>query len=98
MARTENIKKYRKVSVWNWLGTLILMAIPGVNLIATILFLIFAKAQAKRSFAGAMLILMLLGVALVCAAFIVFHIQIAAFAEQLRSSASALDLIPLPKL
>jgi len=85
MARAENNKKYRKVSILNWMGTLILTAIPGVNIIAMILFIIFAKAQAKRSFAIAMLLLMLIGAALFCAAFIVFDVQLAAFAEALRS-------------
>lgn len=93
MARTENIRKYRKVSVWNWMGTLIVMAIPGVNVIATILFLIFAKAQAKRSYAAANLILALILTALFCAAFIIFGEQIAAFTEYLRSN-PVLDLIP----
>ena len=37
MARTEKSNKYRKVSFWNWLGTLILFSIPGVNVIALIL-------------------------------------------------------------
>lgn len=78
-------KNYRKVSVWNWMGTLILCAIPGVNLIAVILFLIFAKAQAKRSFALAMLLLMLIFTALTCAAFLVYSNQIAQFAAMLRN-------------
>ena len=78
-------KNIRKVSVWNWMGTLILCAIPGVNLIAVILFLIFAKAQAKRSFALAMLLLMLIFAALICAAFLVFPNEIAQFAAQLRN-------------
>ena len=95
MARTENIKKYRKVSVWNWMGTLILMAIPGVNIIATILFLIFAKAQAKRSYAWANLILALVGTALFCAAFIIFGEQIASFIEFLRTN-PVLNIIPAP--
>lgn len=95
MARAENIKKYRKVSVWNWMGTLIVLAIPGVNIIAAILFLIFAKAQAKRSYIWANIILALLGTALFCAAFIIFGEQIAAFTEYLRAN-PVLDLIPAP--
>ena len=95
MARAENIKKYRKVSVWNWMGTLIVMAIPGVNIIATILFIIFAKAQAKRSYAVANLILALVITALFCAAFIIFGQEIAAFTEYLRTN-PVLDLISAP--
>ena len=92
MGRAEN-KKTRKVSVWNWMGTLILSAIPGVNIIAMILFIIFAKAPSKRSYAIAWLVLMLLGAALVCAAFIVFGMEIASFADGLRAK-GALDIIP----
>ena len=95
MARTENIKKFRKVSVWNWMGTLIVMAIPGVNIIAAILFLIFAKAQAKRSYIWANVILALIFTALFCAAFIIFGEKIAAFTEYLRAN-PVLDLIPAP--
>ena len=93
---TKNTKKYKKVSVWNWMGTLILTSIPVVNIIAVILFIIFAKAQAKRSFAIAMLILMLLGAALVCAAFIVFSAEMHAFAELLRSEVPLLDWFKAP--
>ena len=93
MARAENNKKIRKVSFWNWVGTIILSVIPGVNIIAMLLFIIFGKAQAKRSYAAASLVLMLLLAALGCAAFIVFDAQIAQFADQLRSGA-VLDIIP----
>ena len=92
MTRADS-KRYRKVSVLNWMGTLILTAIPGVNIIALILFIIFAKAQSKRSYAIAMLLLMIIGALLSCAAFIVFGDAIATFAEQLRGSA-VLNLIP----
>lgn len=90
MGRAENGKistgrKYKKVSMWNWMGTILLSAIPGVNFIAAILFIIFAKAQAKRSYAVALLILLLVQVALVCAGFILFSEQLAAFADTLRS-------------
>ena len=47
--------------------TLLLMAIPGVNIIALICYLIFAKAQPKRSYMLAVLIwsiLIVVGVAL----------------------------------
>ena len=93
MARTENKGKNKKVSVWNWLGTLILCSIPGVQLIALILFIIFAKAQSKRSFAIAMLVLDLLAIALVCAAFLVFPDQLAQLAADLRGG-DALLVMP----
>ena len=93
MGRAENKSKYRKVSVWNWMGTLILCSIPGVNLIALILFIIFAKAQSKRSFAIAMLLLDLIVVALVVAAFLIFPDQLAQFAADLRGG-DALLVMP----
>ena len=59
-------------SVLNWMGSLILYAIPGVNLIFLILSIIFAKSGAKRNFAIAGLLLMVLCVVLTFAAFAVF--------------------------
>ena len=59
-------------SVLNWMGTLILYAIPGVNLIFLILSIIFAKTSAKRNFAIAGLLLMVLCAVLTFAAFAVF--------------------------
>ena len=93
MARAENKSKYKKVSVWNWLGTLILCSIPVVRLIALILFIIFAKAQSKRSFAIAMLVLDVLVVALAFAAFLIFPDQLAQFAADLRGG-DALLVMP----
>lgn len=83
MGRAEN-KKGRKVSVWNWMGTLVLSAIPGVNIIAMILFIIFAKAPSKRSYAIAFLLLVLILALLGCAALIIFEQELALLADQLR--------------
>ena len=93
MARAENKGKSKKVSVWNWMGTLILCSIPGVRFIALILFIIFAKAQSKRSFAIAMLVLDVLVVALAFAAFLIFPDQLAQFAADLRGG-DALLVMP----
>ena len=87
--------KSKRVSVWNWMGTLILLAIPGVNLIALILFLIFAKAQAKRSFCVAWLILMLLIIVLTVAALLIFPQQLTDLATYLRGLAAE-PVISLP--
>lgn len=95
MARTEKSKtKYRKVSVWNWMGTLLLSAIPGVNLIAWILFIIFAKAQSKRSFAIACIVLSVIFAVLVCAAFVAFPQQLAQLAADLRGGDAAVLVMP----
>lgn len=89
--------KGKKVSVWNWMGTLIVLAIPGVNLIALILFLIFAKAQAKRSYCIALLILWLLGIVLTIAAFLILPDQLAQLADFLRQTATE-PVVSLPAL
>lgn len=93
MARAESKSKYKKVSVWNWMGTLILCSIPGVSFIALILFIIFAKAQSKRSFAIAMLVLELIAFALAVAAFLIFPDQLAQLAADLRGG-DALLVMP----
>ena len=96
MARSEKSMKYRKVSVWNWMGTLILLSIPGINIITLILTIILAKAQAKRSFAIAMLLLWILCAALVCAAFVVFGAELSQFAADLRGG-DAVNLLVMPQ-
>lgn len=98
MARSEknNKTKYRKVSLWNWLGTLILCSIPGVNIIALILTAILAKAQAKRSFALAMLLLMFLCAAIICAVFLLFPQELSQFAADLRGG-DAVNLLISPQ-
>lgn len=95
MAGAEKKGKSKRVSVWNWLGTLILLGIPGVNVIALVLFLIFSEAQAKRSFCIAYLILALLGLALVCAVLLAFPQQLTDLAAYLRQQAGA-PLVSLP--
>ena len=59
-------------SVLNWMGSLILCSIPGVNLIFLILSIIFAKTGAKRNFAIAALLLMVLCLVLVGSAFAIW--------------------------
>ena len=99
MSRSD-VKKPRnnRVSVINWIGTLLLSAIPGVNVIAWILMIIFAKRQAKRSFAIAALILAVLCVILYFVAFIAFGDHLVEFAQQLTESVPAVDpaVTPLP--
>lgn len=73
-------------SVLNWMGTLILYAIPGVNLIFLILTIIFAKSSAKRNFAIAGLILMALCLVLIFAAFAIFPDYFTQLGVSLRES------------
>ena len=78
-------------SVLNWMGTLILCGIPGVNLIFLILSAIFGKSSAKRSFAVAGILLMLLSLVLTCAAFAIFPDFFTRLAESIRDAG---ELIP----
>ena len=73
-------------SVLNWMGTLILYGIPGVNLIFLILTIIFAKSAAKRNFAIAALLLAVLCAVLTFAAFAVFPDFFTRLGEQIREA------------
>jgi len=72
MSRSNDAPRRRSVSVLNWMGTLILTSIPGVNVIALILFAALSKSRSKRTFAGAALILMAIFAVLFAVAFMVF--------------------------
>lgn len=85
-AEKTNDKGLKKISVLNWIGTLILCAIPGVNILVLLGYAFFSKAQAKRSFAVAMILLIIFTAILICAAFLVFPEQLAQLASQLRGS------------
>ena len=81
---TKNSK--RQPSVLNWMGSLILYSIPGINLIFLILSAIFAKSTSKRSFAIAGILLMVLSAILVFVAFMVFPDFFTKLTEALRQS------------
>ena len=91
MARAKKSKN--RVSVWNWLLTLLLMAIPGVNLLAVICFLIFGKAQPKRSFALAVLIWTIVIAIGTVVVLMLIPEQVSNFANTLRSQLEALPTI-----
>ena len=80
-------------SVLNWLGTLILFCIPGVNLIFLILSIIFAKSSAKRNFAIAGILLMVLCALALFAAFIFFPDYLAKLASSFREMSANHALI-----
>ena len=92
--KSTKSSKNKKVSVWNWIGTIILMGIPGVNLISAILFIIFAKAQAKRSFCIAWLILSILCLVLLCAAFLFLPELMTSISDLLRAAAEPVVSLP----
>ena len=81
-------------SVFNWMITLILYSIPGVNVLFLILSAIFAKSTAKRRFAIAAILLMLLGVILVIAAFVAFPEFFREVAQTMRDSTNLPVTLP----
>ena len=84
MSRKENAPQRRKgISVLNWMGTLILCAIPGVNVVALVLMAILAKSKSKRHFAAAALILMGIAAVLTIIAFVAFGEFLTEFAQAL---------------
>ena len=93
MARTSK----RQPSVLNWMGSLILYAIPGVNLIFLILSAIFARSTGKRNFAIAGILLIVLCALLVFAAFAIFPDFFTRLTEAMRQAvhpAPVGDIIP----
>ena len=56
------------ISVGNWILTVILMAIPGVNLIAGICYLL-SKKKSKRNYVLALIVLILIVLVLLVGAF-----------------------------
>ena len=79
-------------SVLNWMGTLILYSIPGVNLIFLILSIIFAKTSAKRHFAIAGLLLMILCAILICAAFAMLPDYFTQLGQSLREAGKLISI------
>lgn len=79
-------------SVLNWMGTLILYAIPGVNLIFLILSAIFAKSAAKRNFAIAGILLAVLCVVLTFAAFAAFPDFFTRLGQTLREAGTVVPV------
>lgn len=86
MART---KRPTTVSVFNWMLTIILMLIPGVNALFVLLTLIFAKTPSKRNFAWAHLILTALVMVAIVTLLVLFPEEAAQLAEYLRTYAVA---------
>lgn len=86
MGESKKMGGENRVSVWNWMGTLLVMCVPGVNIVAAILFIILANTQAKRAYAIAFLLVTLLLAALTCAAFLFLPDQLSALADMLRGA------------
>ena len=55
MSREGRVSRNR-VSILNWMWTIVLACIPGVNIIALFLLAFLSKKQPKRAFAAACLL------------------------------------------
>lgn len=80
---TREFGRRSVVSVMNWIGTLIVLAIPGVNLIMLFVWAITCKRASKRNFCIAVLVLTLIAVALSLALVAVYGDVIATWIEGL---------------
>lgn len=87
-------KKSPKISVLNWMGTLLLCAIPGVNLIAAVCMMLLARSSAKKTFASAMLIWMLIALVAGVVFLAAFPTQAADMAAAMRDLAAAPTIAP----
>ena len=87
--------KKNRISVLNWMGTLLLCAVPGVNLVAAICFIIFAKSPSKKTFGAAVLLWTLLLAAAVVAVLLVLPDQVAEFAAFLREQSALMADAPV---
>ncbi len=65
MDKENNIINNNIISVGNWLGTIILLALPVVNIIAIIYFLTSSKtSQTKKNYIYASLVLLAIAIGL----------------------------------
>ena len=88
----------KQPSVLNWMGTLILYAIPGINLIFLILSAIFARSSGKRNFAIAGILLIVICALLTFVAFALFPDFFARLTQAMRDSvrhAPVGDAVPI---
>ena len=85
MSREEGKIRRKPVSIINWMLTIILSVIPGVNIIGFIGMMIFAKNRSKKTYAAAALILCVLFAVLFIAAFLVFGDEIVELAGKLNA-------------
>ena len=81
----EGRSSRNRVSVLNWMWTIVLACIPGVNIIALFLLAFLSKKQPKRTFAAAALVLMRIVAILSFVGFLVFPSELLSFGEWLRA-------------
>ena len=79
-------KTGKSVSVWNWIGTLLLAAIPLVNLITMIVLIIKARTRTRRNFAIAALALEVFFLLLFAAGLVFFGEDIISWLQTVQIS------------
>ena len=80
----EREKTGKSVSVWNWIGTLLLAAIPVVNIITMIVLIVRARTRTRRNFAIAALALEVFFLLLFAAALVFFGEEIITWLQTVR--------------
>ena len=80
---SKHHKGYKPVSVGGWLGTILLSAIPGLNILLWMIWAFFARKPSRRSFAIAMLILTVLFIVLTVVAIFLWGAEILEWARSL---------------
>ena len=79
-------KTGKSVSVWNWIGTLLLAAIPVVTLITMIVLIIKARTRTRRNFAIAALALEIFFLLLFAAGLVFFGEEIITWLQTVQIS------------
>ena len=77
-------KTGKSVSVWNWIGTLLLAAIPVVDIITMIVLIVRARTRTRRNFAIAALALEVFFLLLFAAALVFFGEEIITWLQTVR--------------
>lgn len=89
---SKETKGVKKVSFFNWVVTLIVSVIPGVNILFFIITSMFAKNPSKRMYAAAALVLTLLVLIACCVAVIFFGTELVEWAQEAIDSVPKSDL------
>ena len=82
---------YKKVSVGGWMGTILLSAIPVVNIVLWFIWAFTAKRPSRRTYAAAMLWLTLLFLILAGAGLYFFGSDLLAWCRQINPDAFKLS-------
>ena len=83
MSRREDKPRKKPISILNWMLTIIVSIIPGINIVGFIAMMIFAQNRSKKNFAAAALLLTVIFAVLFVAAFLIFGDQIVEFTRTL---------------